>query len=195
MPKYGMVIKSNLCTGCQTCVVACKMENLTLPGCSRTRVSEKVDAKWEVKICMQCENPPCVSVCPAKATWVNREGISVIDQDKCIGCKKCISTCPYQARNINPKTGYFKKRLPFEEVSLKLKEKNRLHKPTKVDKCDFCIHRVNENRKPMCVEACPTGARVFGDMENPQSEVSKLISKRPLTLKPELGTKPKVFYF
>jgi|YelNatPaOPRAMG01_1025707.scaffolds.fasta_scaffold39971_2 molybdopterin-containing oxidoreductase family iron-sulfur binding subunit len=194
MSKYAMVIKTNLCTGCQTCSVACKMENLTLPGCSRTIVREQLDAKWEVKTCMQCDNPPCVSICPTKATWKNDIGIIVIDQDKCIGCGKCVSACPYQARHINPKSGYFKKRLPFEEVSLKIKENHRIHKPTKVDKCDFCLHRISNNKLPMCVEACPTGARIFGDMENSQSEVSKLITKGATPLKPELGTKPKVFY-
>lgn len=194
MPKYAMVIKSNLCTGCQTCTVACKMENLTLPGCSRTTVTERIDAKWEVRICMQCDNPPCVSACPVNATWKNDMGIIVVDQDKCIGCKKCVSACPYQARKINPKTGYFKEKLPFEDMSLKVREKHRIHKPTKADKCDFCIHRLNVKKSPMCVEACPTGARVFGDMEDSQSEVSRLITKGVSPLKPELGTKPKVFF-
>ncbi len=194
MPKYGMVIKSNLCTGCQTCTVACKMENLTLPGCNRTTVSERIDAKWEIRICMQCENPPCVSACPVNATWKNDMGIIVVDQDKCIGCKKCISACPYQARKINPKRGYFKERLPFEDVSIKIKEKHRIHKATKADKCDFCLHRLNINKTPICVEACPTGARIFGDTEDSQSEVSKLINKGASPLRPELGTKPKVFF-
>jgi tetrathionate reductase subunit B len=194
MPRYAMVIKTDLCTGCQTCSVACKMENLTLPGCSRTTVGELVDAKWEIGICMQCENPPCVPVCPVKATWRDDLGIIVVDQEKCIGCGKCVKACPYQARHINPKRGYFKKVLPYEEVAKKAKEVHRYHKPGKVDKCDFCMHRVKKNISPMCVEACTTLARIFGDRDDPQSEVSRLLAKGAKPLKPELGTQPTVFY-
>lgn len=194
MPRYAMVIKTDLCIGCQTCSVACKMENLTLPGCSRTTVKELVDVKWEIGICMQCENPPCVPSCPVKATWRNDLGIIVVDQEKCIGCGKCIKACPYQARRINPKKGYFKKVLPYEEIAKKAKEVHRYHKPGKVDKCDFCLHRVTKNISPMCVEACTTLARIFGDRDDPQSEVSRLLAKGAKPLKPELGTQPTVFY-
>ena len=194
MPRYAMVIKTDLCIGCQTCSVACKMENLTLPGCSRTTVKELVDVKWEIGICMQCENPPCVPSCQVKATWRNDLGIIVVDQEKCIGCGKCIKACPYQARRINPKKGYFKKVLPYEEIAKKAKEVHRYHKPGKVDKCDFCLHRVKKNIPPMCVEACTTLARIFGDRDDPQSEVSRLLAKGAKPLKPELGTQPTVFY-
>ena len=189
-----MVIKTDLCIGCQTCSVACKMENLTLPGCSRTTVKELVDAKWEIGICMQCEKPSCVPVCPVQATWKNELGIIVVDQEKCIGCGKCMKACPYQARRINPKKGYFKKVLPYEEIAKKAKEVHRYHKPGKVDKCDFCLHRVKKNISPMCVEACTTLARIFGDRDDPQSEVSRLLAKGAKPLKPELGTQPTVFY-
>jgi tetrathionate reductase subunit B len=194
MSRYAMVIKTDLCIGCQTCSVACKMENLTLPGCSRTTVKELVDVKWEIGICMQCENPPCVPSCPVKATWRNDLGIIVVDQEKCIGCGKCMKACPYQARRINPKKGYFKKVLPYEEIAKKATEVHRYHKPGKVDKCDFCLHRVKKNISPMCVEACTTLARIFGDRDDPQSEVSRLLAKGAKPLKPELGTQPTVFY-
>ena len=194
MPRYAMVIKTDLCIGCQTCSVACKMENLTLPGCSRTTVKELADVKWEIGICMQCENPPCVPTCPVKATWRNDLGIIVVDQEKCIGCGRCVEACPYQARRINPKNGYFKKVLPYEEIAKKAKEVHRYHKPGKVDKCDFCLHRVKKNISPMCVEACTTLARIFGDRDDPQSEVSRLLSKGAKPLKPEFGTQPTVFY-
>jgi Fe-S-cluster-containing dehydrogenase component len=194
MPRYAMVIKTDLCIGCQTCSVACKMENLTLPGCSRTTIKELVDTKWEIGICMQCENPPCVPACPVKATWRNDLGIIVVDQEKCIGCGKCLKACPYQARRINPEKGYFKKVLPYEEIAKKAKEVHRYHKPGKVDKCDFCLHRVTKNISPMCVEACTTLARIFGDRDDPQSEVSRLLAKGAKPLKPELGTQPTVFY-
>ena len=194
MPRYAMVIKTDLCIGCQTCSVACKMENLTLPGCSRTTVKELVDARWEIGMCMHCENPPCVPSCPVQATWRNDLGIIVVDQEKCIGCGKCMKACPYQARRINPQKGYFKKALPYEEIAKKAKEVHRYHKPGKVDKCDFCLHRVKQNISPMCVEACTTLARIFGDRDDPQSEVSRLLAKGAKPLKPELGTQPTVFY-
>jgi Fe-S-cluster-containing dehydrogenase component len=143
---------------------------------------------------MQCENPPCVPVCPVQATWRNDLGIIVVDQEKCIGCGKCIKACPYQARRINPPKGYFKKVLPYEEMAKKAKEVHRYHKPGKVDKCDFCLHRVKKNISPMCVEACTTLARIFGDRDDPQSEVSRLLMKGAKPLKPELGTEPTVFY-
>jgi Fe-S-cluster-containing dehydrogenase component len=194
MPRYAMVIKTKQCIGCQTCSVACKMENLTLPGCSRTTIREQVNASYEIGICMQCENPPCVAVCPANATWKNGSGVTVVDQGKCIGCGKCLKACPYQARRINPPNGYFKKLLPYEEVSRKVKEAHRYHVPKKADKCDFCLHRIKSNKLPMCVEACTTLARVFGDMDDSQSEVSQLVAKGAKPQKPELGTQPKVFY-
>ena len=189
-----MVIKKNLCIGCQTCSVACKMENLTLPGCSRTTIQEQVNARYEIGICMQCENPPCVPICPLKATWKNELGIIIVDQEKCNGCGKCVAACPYKARYINPKEGYFKELLPYEEVSQKTKETHRIHIPQKIDKCDFCLHRIRRKMLPICVEACTTLARIFGDMDDPQSQISQLLTKGATPLKPELGTQPKVFY-
>ncbi len=194
MARYGMVIITGLCTGCQTCSVACKMENLTMPGCARTRITERVNATWEVAMCMQCEAPPCVGVCPVKATSRNDKGVIVVDQDACIGCGKCIEACPYDARRLNPVKGYFSEPLPFEEMAKKAKEANRRHVAGKADKCDWCLHRIAANRPPMCVEACTTGARVFGDRDDPKSAVSRLIKEGAKQIKPELGTQPAVFY-
>lgn len=194
MPKYAMVIKINMCTGCQTCSVACKMENLTMPGCARTTITDQVTAVWDVRMCNQCDDPPCVPVCPVQATWKEDSGITVIDQEKCIGCGKCVTACPYQARHINPKEGYFKEELAFEKVSKKAKEKHRIHIAGKADKCDFCMHRLKKGLVPMCVEACTTLARVFGDLDDPKSEVAQLVAKGAKPLRPQLGTKPKVFY-
>jgi Fe-S-cluster-containing dehydrogenase component len=170
------------------------MENLTLPGCSRTIIKELMDARWQIGLCMQCEKPPCVDACPVKATWRNDSGIIVVDQEKCIGCGKCVTGCPYGARHLNPKNGYFGKVLPYEESARNAKEIHRYHKPEKVDKCDFCLHRIKRNLSPMCVEACTTLARVFGDRDDPKSEVSQLIAKGAKPLRPELGTQPIVFY-
>jgi Fe-S-cluster-containing dehydrogenase component len=194
MPRYAMVIKTNLCTGCQTCSVACKMENMTLPGCARTTVMEQVTADWEVAMCNQCEEAPCVSACKANATWKNSVGVVVIDQKKCIGCGACIEACPYEARHINPKQGYFKEHLAFEKVIRQGGDKHRIRIAGKADKCDFCMHRIQSNKDPMCVEACTTNARVFGDLDDPKSDVAQLVAKGAKPLKPELGTKPKVFY-
>ena len=194
MARYVMVIKTSMCTGCRTCSVACKMENLTLPGCDRTTMRERIDASWEIGICMQCEKPPCVPPCPVEATWKNGTGIAVVDQEKCIGCGKCIDACPYGARHMNPDKGHFKKPLAYEIVSRRAKEMHRYHVAGKVDKCDWCLHRVKENRQPMCVEACTTLARIFGDGDDPKSEVSRLIREGAKPLRPELGTQPKVFY-
>lgn len=194
MARYAIVIINKLCTGCQTCSVACKMENLTLPGCARTRITERIDATWEIGMCMQCEKPPCVTACPADATSKNKLGVIVIDQDACIGCGKCVEACPYDARHMNPDKGYFEKPLPFEVVSKKAKEAHRRHIAGKADKCDWCLHRIALNRPPMCVEACTTGARVFGDRDDPKSAVSRLIKDGARPLKPESGTGPNVFY-
>ncbi|HEY3275632.1 MAG TPA: 4Fe-4S dicluster domain-containing protein [Syntrophorhabdaceae bacterium] len=194
MASYIMVIKTNMCTGCQTCSVACKMENLTMPGCDRTVIRERVDATWEVGMCMQCENPPCVPPCPVQATFKNDKGIIVVDQDKCIGCGRCIEACPYGARHMNPEKGYFTPPLPYEGAAAKARETHRRHVSGKVDKCDWCLHRVSAKKPPMCVEACTTLARVFGDSDDPKSEVARLLKTGAKPLKPELGTKPKVYY-
>ena len=194
MPRYAMVIKTHLCTGCQTCSVACKMENLTLPGCARTVMTERIDATWQVSVCMQCENPPCVPVCPADATRKNELGMITVDQETCIGCGNCIEACPYGARHMNPDRGYFREPLAFETTSRKAKEAHRRQVAGRVDKCDWCLHRVRAGRPPMCVEACTTGARVFGDRDDPKSGVSRLLRDGAKPLRPELGTIPKVFY-
>jgi len=194
MPRYAMVINTNLCTGCQTCSVACKMENMTLPGCPRTTITETVAGTWDVAMCNQCENPPCVAACERSATWRNAVGVIVIDQEKCIGCAQCLTACPYDARHINAKRGYFKEEPAFEKRIDRVKELHRIRIAGKADKCDFCMHRIKMNRDPMCVEACTTNARVFGDLDDPKSEAAQLVAKGAKPLNPELETKPKVYY-
>lgn len=196
VPRYAMVIQTNLCTGCQTCAVACKMENLTMPGCSRTIVKQNLAGEWDIAGCMQCAKPPCVNVCPQEATWQDRSGIALIDQENCLGseCGECVKACPYGARKINPKHGYFAEPLAYEETAKKAKERHRMSMPGKVDKCDFCVHRIKESKSPMCVEACTTLARVFGDMDDPQSDVSRLLAKGAKPKNAEWGTEPRVFY-
>jgi len=196
VPRYAMVIQRDLCTGCQTCVVACKMENLTMPGCSRTIVKEGPNGEWDIAGCMQCAKPPCVTGCPAGATWQDQSGITLVDEEKCRGseCGACVEACPYGARKLNPKQGYFAVPVPYEEVARKLKVKHKVHTPGKVDKCDFCAHRLKANKLPLCVEACTTLARVFGDMDDPKSDVSRLLAKGAKPKNADWGTEPRVFY-
>jgi len=143
--------------------------------------------------CQQCENPPCVKVCPVKATWAEKDGIVVIDYDWCIGCRCCMSACPYGARHFN----WSKPNLPDDEVNPKMHVLgNRPRKRGVVEKCTFCIQRTREGLYPACHEACPTGARVFGNLLDPKSEIRQLMErKRVFVLKAELNTRPKFFYF
>lgn len=176
--RYGMLIDIRRCYGVHACSVACKAENDVPLGQTRSWVEyiEKgtypnVTRSFLPRLCNQCEKPACVSVCPTGATWKREEdGIVVVDDDICIGCKYCVHACPYDARYPNPVTGT-------------------------VDKCDFCIHRVAKGLEPACVEACPSRARIFGDLNDPESEISKMIATNPVTvLRPEKGTEPNVFY-
>ncbi len=178
VPRYGMLIDLRRCYGCHACSVACKAEFDVPLGATRSWVEyvEKgtypnVSRTFLPRLCNHCNHPPCVSVCPTGATWKRAEdGIVVIDPDLCIGCKYCIQACPYDARFLNPVTGA-------------------------ADKCDFCLHRVSQGVEPACVEACPVGARIFGDLNDPNSEISKLIATNPVTvLRPGQGTEPNVFY-
>ncbi|MDP6567772.1 MAG: 4Fe-4S dicluster domain-containing protein [Alphaproteobacteria bacterium] len=158
-----MVIDTRRCVGCHGCSVACKAEFEVPLGVSRSWVEyvEKGDypnvaRSFLPRLCNQCSEPQCVSVCPTGATFKRDEdGIIVVDEDICIGCKYCMQACPYDARFINPNTGT-------------------------ADKCDFCLHRVEQGVAPSCVNTCQGRARVFGDMNDPTSEVAKLIATEPV---------------
>jgi tetrathionate reductase subunit B len=175
---YAMVIDTRKCTGCHACTVACKAEFDVPLGVHRSWVEyvEKgdypnVSRSFLPRLCNQCSEPQCVSVCPTGATYKRKEdGIVVVEPDICIGCKYCIQACPYDARYINPRTGT-------------------------ADKCDFCQHRVSQGLVPSCVNTCQGRARIFGDMNDPESEVAKLIRTQPVTvLRREMGTEPNVYY-
>ncbi|MFQ5974355.1 MAG: sulfate reduction electron transfer complex DsrMKJOP subunit DsrO, partial [Alphaproteobacteria bacterium] len=176
--QYGMLIDARRCYGVHACTVACKAEFDVPLGHNRSWVEyvEKgtypnVSRSFLPRLCNHCSKPNCVSVCPTGATWKREEdGIVVIDPDICIGCKYCVQACPYDMRFPNPVTGT-------------------------ADKCDFCIHRVSQGLEPACVEACPSRARIFGDLNDPDSEISRVIASHPVTvLRPEKGTEPNVFY-
>jgi molybdopterin-containing oxidoreductase family iron-sulfur binding subunit len=143
--------------------------------------------------CQQCENPPCVKVCPVRATWPERDGIVVIDYDWCIGCRCCMSACPYGARHFNWSDPY----LPSEELNPNTHVLGNRPRPRGVvEKCTFCIQRTRSGRYPACLEACPTGARKFGNLLDPESEIRRMLEqKRVFVLKEELNTQPKFFYF
>jgi len=143
--------------------------------------------------CQQCENPPCVKVCPVGATWKERDGIVVIDYDWCIGCRCCMSACPYGARHFNWTNPY----LPSDELNPNTHVLGNRPRPRGVvEKCTFCIQRTRAGRYPACLEACPTGARKFGNLLDPSSEIRRLLEeKRVFVLKEELNTRPKFFYF
>ena len=138
--------------------------------------------------CMHCAKPTCVYGCPVKATWKDPDGIVIIDYDKCIACRNCMVTCPYDARHFN----WVEPEVPKAEVNPKVP----LHeKAGVVEKCTFCVQRTREGGTTACTEACPVGARTFGDLSDPESAVSKIVAtKRVWRLKEELGNDPMIWY-
>ena len=175
--QYGMLIDARRCVGCHACTVACKSEFDVPLGVNRSWVeyTEKGDHPFAQRtflprLCNHCSEPPCVRVCPTGATYKRRDGIVVIDKNMCIGCKYCLQACPYDARFLNPVTGT-------------------------ADKCDFCVHRISQGLVPACVNTCVGRARIFGDVNASDSEISKLIAHNAVTvLRKEMGTQPNVFY-
>ncbi len=197
---YGFVVDTYKCIGCGRCVRACKEENNVPDGFYRTWVErymiteheevlvdspkgaldgfEEQDLKDEVvksffvpKLCNQCSEPNCVQVCPVGATYKTKDGIILIDDKYCVGCSYCVQACPYGVRYID-------------------------HDGKRVaDKCTWCYHRIVKGLLPACVLACPVGARKIGDLNDPKSEVSRIVrEKRVSVLKPEIGNEPRAYY-
>ncbi len=198
--RYGMVIDLKRCIGCYACVAACRAENATSTGVMFSRVERLEWGKYPaVKrmalplLCMHCQEPPCMDVCPTGATKQRADGIVWIDKDLCIGCRYCMLACPYSARYFFdrevPYFGNGNGKTPFEE------EGAAKHTPGTVEKCDFCSARVDQGLEPACVANCPTKARIFGDLDDPGSDVSGLVRDRGAApLNPEAETDPSVFY-
>ena len=177
MARLSMVIDTRRCVGCMDCVVACKTENGVPEGFNRDWITQRLEGSFptlslEIRSerCNHCDDPPCVSCCPTGASHVHPTGaVVLVDKGECIGCKACLASCPYDARFIHPE-GY-------------------------ADKCTFCIHRVEQGLQPACVAVCPTRCMIFGDLDDPRSEVSRrLASRAHHSLLPEAGTRPRIFY-
>lgn len=200
---WGMAIDLKLCIGCNTCVVACKMRNGTPKGVFWNRVLEEEVGTfpaarrvfWPVR-CMHCEAPACVEACPTGASYQRADTIVLVDQEKCVGCKACILACPYDVRTLwkgteEGKGDYFENKLtPFEEQAY------AQHLEGAVQKCEFCASRLDEGLRPSCAEGCLTGAIMFGDLDDPASDVSRALSEPRvrLRLREELGTRPSIYY-
>lgn len=198
--RYAMVLDQGRCVGCDACTIACKQSNGTGPGVFWSRVlKEEVGTypnaaqQFTPVLCNHCANPTCVSACPVGATFQREDGIVAVDPDRCIGCRYCIAACPYEVRSmvLDNTVGYYGEMglTPFESACY------ASHVPGTVEKCDFCSGRLAEGREPACVQCCPARARIFGDLDDPDSAVAQLVAKRATTrLRPELGTEPQVYY-
>ncbi len=208
-PKWGMVIDLQKCVGCDSCTIACKVENRTPPGVSYNVVFEEETGEFPnvkrtnvPRPCMQCDSPPCVSVCPVNATYKAEDGTVVIDADRCIGCRYCITACPYGARSFDFGTSYEDEMQGAEEIVVPdygAEQGKRTSKFTSpvgtVRKCTFCTHRLERGEEPACCETCIGDARYFGDLNDPNSVVAKLAADpRAFRLKEEFGTAPRVYY-
>jgi Fe-S-cluster-containing dehydrogenase component len=175
-PRYAMTVDMKRCVGCRACVLACKSENRVPDGHFRDWIEEDLrgdfpNLRLEIRStrCNHCSRPPCVTACPTGASNVNEGGVVLVTHHKCTGCKACIAACPYDSRFVHPE-GY-------------------------VDKCTFCLHRVQKGKEPACVEVCPTWALTFGDLGDPGSEVSRLLASRKYkVLHPETDCEPNLYF-
>jgi tetrathionate reductase subunit B len=174
--RYAMAVDTRRCVGCNACVIGCKTENAVPDGGFRdwiATVTVGVFPALSMEIrserCNHCSNSPCVDACPTGASHVQEGGVVMVNAAKCTGCKACIASCAYGARYVHP-AGY-------------------------VDKCTFCLHRVKAGREPACVEVCPTRSLTFGDLNDPDSRVSRLVhTRKSKVLKPDTGNEPNVFF-
>lgn len=203
---WGMVIDLENCTGCGYCTNACQATN-HLPDDINWNVitTEQTSYGQEYFLprpCLHCDNPPCTDVCPVGATYKRDDGLVVMDYDKCIGCRYCQVACPYGARSFNWKTpteGSYSPNWGDPEVAQRPRGV--------VEKCTFCIHRIDDGLArgltpgedldvtPACCVACPASARFFGDLNDPNSRVSRLLQERPyLRLREDLGTASRIYY-
>lgn len=173
-----MIIDVNRCMGCCSCIIACKDQNQTPKGCFNTKITKTNNGSfphawhsYEPTLCHQCYDAPCIAACEYNATFQLNNGIVVVDWNQCTGCGECVLACTYDARYLDSANA------------------------NKVDKCDFCITRIEKGLEPACVESCPAGARIFGDLAKPQGAFSDYLNtmkeENPRVLKESWG---RIFY-
>jgi len=211
--RWGMVIDLQKCIGCKACTVSCEAENVLPPGVTYRPVMieelgtfPNVRNRFLPRPCMQCDDPPCVPPCPVGATFKRDDGVVEIDYDTCIGCRYCITACPYGARSFDFSEFYtedtphlmpWETRPNYEYGEEWVRDPDHPNRSPmgNARKCHFCLHRVEVGLLPACVTTCLGGATYFGDLNDPDSLVSELVaSERVMRLKEELGTNPKVYY-
>lgn len=177
MANYGFAIDLRKCIGCHACTIACKSEHQIPVGVNRCWVKTVEKGAFPDTsrfffpvLCNQCDDAPCVSICPTNTLFKRRDGIVDFNSDTCIGCRACMAACPYDQLFIDPNT-------------------------KTAEKCNFCANRVENKLQPACVSVCPTECRIFGDLDDPESEVAQILQREAVTVRrPEKGTKPKIFY-
>jgi molybdopterin-containing oxidoreductase family iron-sulfur binding subunit len=214
--EFAYALNVGRCIGCRRCVYACMHENNQSrdPEIQYIRVLEMEQGSLDVERsnhyynpetvpqkgkfylpvqCHQCQNAPCTKACPIKATWTEPDGIVVVDYNWCIGCRYCLAACPYWARRFN----FSKPRIPKEEINTKMDYLgNRIRPRGVVEKCTFCLRRTRQGMLPACVEVCPTGSRIFGNILEPGNPISYILeNKRIYVLKEDLRTIPRFYYF
>jgi molybdopterin-containing oxidoreductase family iron-sulfur binding subunit len=217
--QFGYALSLTKCIGCRKCAHACMAENNQSRdyaddiNMSYIRVLEldkgsinvetadhyysgevpKKDKYYMPVQCHQCKESPCTKACPVQATWMEPDGVVTVDYNWCIGCRYCMAACPYDARRFNWKKPTIEKEAINPNQSYLT---NRIRPKGVVEKCTFCLHRTREGKYPACLEVCPTGARVFGNLLDPNSEINYILkNKRVYILKEESGTVPKFYYF
>lgn len=217
--QFAYALSLSKCVGCRRCAHACIAENNQSRDAeddiemSYIRVLEldkgsinleesdqyyegtvpKKDKYYMPVQCHQCQDSPCTKACPVEATWMEPDGVVVVDYNWCIGCRYCMAACPYDARRFNWK----KPTLSQEAINPNQNYlSNRIRPKGVVEKCTFCLHRTREGKNPACLEVCPTGARVFGNLLDPDSEINYILkNKRVYILKEDAGTAPKFYYY
>jgi Fe-S-cluster-containing dehydrogenase component len=205
--RWGMIIDLGKCIGCQYCIYACQAVNDVIDSMRWNvylpEVTETGQQFHMTRPCLHCQDAPCVSVCPVQATYVREDGVVIMTYDRCIGCRYCQVACPYDARRFNwvqrtASSGY-QPEWGNAEVDIRARGV--------VEKCTFCVHRIDRGlpaglvpgvdkaATPACVNICPVDARIFGDLNDPHSNISQLIKNNPtFRLREDLGTEPNVYY-